>query len=75
MSHTLTDAQMAGYMQNMKTAKEALETTTKQLNEAKEKLVTFTNVLNEATNDIKLLLAFIKSKGLQPPTIQSKFIN
>jgi len=75
MSHVLSDEQMAVYMQNMKTAKELLEKNTEELNDATEKLALMDEVLKQSNDDIRLLLAFIKSKGLQPPKIQSKFIN
>ena len=75
MSHVLSDEQMAFYIQNMKTAKELLEKNTEELNDATEKLALMDEVLKQSNDDIRLLLAFIKSKGLQPPKIQSKFIN
>ena len=50
-----------------KTSQHLLETNTKELNEAKEKLLEFAEALNHATEDIQVLLAFIKSHNLQPP--------
>jgi hypothetical protein len=75
MSHVLSDEQMATYMKNMKTAQEVLETSTKQLAEGEKKLRELTDLLGKSTEDIQVLLAFIRSRGLQPPTIQSGFIN
>lgn len=75
MSHILSDEQMAVYMQSMQTAKELLEKNTKELNDAKEQLLSFAEILKQSNEDIQLLLAFIKSKGLEPPKIQSKFVN
>jgi hypothetical protein len=38
-------------------------------------LRTGADLLRKSTEDIHMLLAFINSKGLEPPQIQSKFIN
>jgi hypothetical protein len=40
-----------------------------------EQLRTNAALLDKATEDIHVLWAFIESKGLEPPRIQSKFIN
>jgi hypothetical protein len=50
-----------------KTAQQVLEQTTKQRDEAVQKLNENSELLNQATEDINVLLAFIKSRGLQPP--------
>jgi hypothetical protein len=48
---------------------------TELLAKGEERLKTNTKLLQTSTEDIHVLLAFIKSKNLQPPTIQSDFIN
>jgi hypothetical protein len=58
-----------------RTANAKLQEMAGQLKAAEERLNDNTELLRQSNEDIKLLLAFIKSKGLQPPTIQSKFIN
>jgi len=47
---------------------ELINTSRKMLTEGQEKLVTMTKLLQQSTEDNSLLLAFIRSKGLQPPT-------
>ena len=71
----LTEEQQLELIELCKTSQRVLETSTKQLNEAKEELLILTEALNKSNEDIHLLLAFIESKGLQPPKIQSKLIN
>ena len=46
-----------------------------QLAKGEERLKANTELLQKSTEDIHVLLAFIKSKGLQPPKIQSDLIN
>ena len=48
---------------------------TEKLTKGEESLKANTELLRQSTEDIHVLLAFIKSIGLQPPKIQSKFIN
>lgn len=45
------------------------------LKKAEERLKTNTELLRHSNEDIRLLLAFIKSKRLHPPKIQSEFVN
>lgn len=45
------------------------------LKKAEDRLKTNTELLRHSNQDIRVLLAFIKSKRLQPPKIQSEFIN
>lgn len=71
----LTEEQQQHLIELCKTSQAVLETTTKQLKEGERRLEANTELLRQATEDINLLLAFIKSKGLQPPKIQSKLLN
>jgi len=48
---------------------------TADLAKAKETLEANTELLNNSNEDIHALMAFIVSRGLQPPRIKSKFIN
>lgn len=54
---------------------DALKRSQQMLADGERKLKEMTEVLRQSNEDVQVLLAFIKSKGLQPPTIQSKFIN
>ncbi len=58
-----------------KALQEKADEAVRDLATATEQLDTMSKLMKQATEDMSLLLAFIKSKGLQPPTIQSKFIN
>ena len=71
----LTEEQQLQLIELCKTSQTVLETTTKKLAEGEARLLANTDLLNKATEDINVLLAFIKSRGLQPPKIQSKFTN
>lgn len=75
MSHVLTDEQLAKYLETMKTATDALHVAIKQRAEAEQKLLEMARIIDQSTQDLKLLVAFIISKGLEPPQIQSQFIN
>lgn len=48
---------------------------TADLAKAKEKLEANTELLNNSNEDIHVLMAFIVSRGLQPPRIKSTFLN
>jgi hypothetical protein len=48
---------------------------TAKLAKGEERFNTNTEIMRKSTEDIHVLLAFIKSKGLQPPKIQNDFIN
>lgn len=67
--------QMQELTDALRAAKAKLEEVAKQLKEGEERLKTNTELLRQSNEDINVLLAFIKSKGLQPPKIQSKFTN
>ncbi|MGC2060588.1 MAG: hypothetical protein WA653_20145 [Candidatus Sulfotelmatobacter sp.] len=54
---------------------QAMKDLTELLAKGEERLKANTELLQKSTEDIHMLLAFIKSKGLQPPKIQSKFVN
>jgi len=71
----LTEEQQQQLIELCKTSQAMLEKMTKQLKEGEERLNTNSELLRQSTEDINLLLAFIKSKGLQPPKIQSKLVN
>lgn len=45
------------------------------LKKAEERLNTNTLLLKQSNDDLRVLLLFIKSKGLQPPEIQSRFVH
>jgi len=70
-----TEEQHKKLMGLCQTAQMQLETTTKQLNEAVATINLQSDLLRISNEDIHMLLAFIESKGLQPPKIQSNFIN
>jgi hypothetical protein len=53
----------------LQTAEKCIITLTKQRDDAVEKLQANTELLNKATEDIHVLLAFIKSSGHKPPKI------
>ena len=57
-----------------KTAQERIAELVLDLKKAEVRLKTNTELLRQSNGDIKLLLAFIKSKRLQPPKIQSGFV-
>jgi hypothetical protein len=70
-----TEEQQDDLLRLVKAATEQLGTAKEKLAQADQKLQTNTELLKQSTEDIHVLLAFIKSRGLQPPKIQSKFIN
>jgi hemerythrin len=70
-----TDEQHEELIRLCQKAQDRLEQSTADLNKAKETIELLTGVLKKSNEDIHLLLSFIKSKGLQPPKIQSDAIN
>jgi len=71
----LTEEQQQQLIELCKTSQAMLEKMTKQLKEGEERLNTNSELLRQSTEDINVLLAFIRSKGLQPPPIKSKLVN
>ena len=71
----LTEEQQKQLIKLCKDATEALNVSNKKLADGEARLLANAEILRQSTEDIHMLLAFIRSKGLQPPKIQSKFIN
>ena len=71
----LTEEQQLELINLSNAALAKIKDLTEMLAKGEVVLRTNTQLLQKSTKDIHVLLAFIKSKGLQPPTIQSDFIN
>ena len=71
----LTEEQQLELISLCNKMKELMDANNILMAESKEMLNKNTEVLRQANEDINVLLAFIKSKGLQPPKLQSKFTN
>ena len=71
----LTEEQQQTLINLCKVAEQQLNKMKELLAQGEQKLKENTELLRQSNEDIHVLLAFIKSKGLQPPKIQSKFIN
>lgn len=71
----LTEEQQQHLMNLCKVAEQQLHNMKELLATGEERLRLNEELLRQSTEDIHVLLAFIKSKGLQPPKIQSKLIN
>jgi hypothetical protein len=72
---SLTEEQQIELINLGNQAMEKILSLTELLATGDKRFKTNSQLLDQATQDINLLLAFIKSKGLQPPKLQSKFIN
>ena len=71
----LTDEQQVELVALCCKMRELMDANNILMAESKEVLNKNTELLQHSTEDINVLLAFIKSKGLQPPKLQSKFLN
>ena len=71
----LTEEQQQELMNLCQAAKQELIRMSELLAKGEQQLRENAEILRQSNEDIRVLLAFIKSKGLQPPKIQSKFIN
>jgi hypothetical protein len=72
---SLTEEQQIELIRISQQTNENVRRVTELLASGEKRLKANTELLRQSTEDINLLLAFIKSKGLQAPKIQSKFIN
>jgi hypothetical protein len=71
----LTEEQQQTLINLCKAAEQQLGNMKELLALGEQRLNANAELLRQSTEDIKVLLAFIESRGLRPPKIQSKFIN
>ena len=72
---SLTEEQQIELIRISQQTNENVRRVTELLATGEKRLKINAELLRQSTEDINLLLAFIKSKGLKAPEIQSKFIN
>jgi hypothetical protein len=67
----LTEEQQQQLIDLCKTSQKVLEFTTKKLADGEERLLANAEILRQSNEDSRVLLAFIRSRGLQPPKIHT----